>query len=133
MWNRYVRRKHNPAQLVVGAVYVFIATGLILLFFLRLSQYRALRIRRVPWRAVGPSTVVGVLLGEYVAPPPGDRADGPPGQGRKGFEDADPSHQVWLASRSLEILLCLATNPSDERSTGPEEASCGTAWWTTTC
>ena len=27
MWNRYVRRKHNPAQLVVGAVYVFIATA----------------------------------------------------------------------------------------------------------
>ena len=26
-WNRYVRRKHNPAQIVVGAVYVFIVAA----------------------------------------------------------------------------------------------------------
>lgn len=34
MWSRYVRRKHTPLQLVGGAVYGFVATGLVLSVFL---------------------------------------------------------------------------------------------------
>lgn len=126
MWNRYVRLKHISAQLVGDAVYVFIATGLILWLFQRPSQYRALRIQRVPWCAVGPDRCRGASRRKCSAPS-GRPCERSPDQGRKGFEDADASSQVWLASRSLEILFCSATNPSDERSIGPEEAFCGTA------
>ena len=34
MWSRYVRGKHTPLQLVGGAVYGFVATGLVLWAFL---------------------------------------------------------------------------------------------------
>ena len=34
MWSRYVRGKHTPLQLVGGAVYGFVATGLVLSVFL---------------------------------------------------------------------------------------------------
>ena len=42
--------------------------------------------------------------------------------------------QIWFASIPLEILLCSATKPSEERSTTwAWVQDYSAAWWTTTC